>query len=411
MPATNLRIDRNRFLGRLEALARIGGTPEGGVQRMALTDADKAGRDQLVAWLRQAGLTVHIDRIGNIVGVLPGETDLPPLMMGSHIDTVAHGGKYDGVLGVLAGLEVIETIRDSGVRPNRGLAVAAFTNEEGARFQPDMLGSYVWSGTFSVEDSYAIRDSEGKALGDELRRIGYAGPDEPGFLKPCAYLELHIEQGPVLDAEGGGIGAVTGVQAIWWSEVTIEGEANHAGTTPMSYRRSAAMAAAELITFAERLALEIPGTVANCGTIVFEPGNVNVVPRRAVFTLDIRNPDDASLSRVEARLAACIAEVSARRGVGIVRRDLARFAAQPFDEQMIGRVETAAAALGLPVRRMVSGAGHDAQALAPQVPTAMIFVPSVKGISHNPEELTGDDDLVAGANVLLATALDVVTSA
>lgn len=404
MPATNLRIDRERFLGRLAALARIGATPEGGVSRLALSDGDKAGRDQLVAWLREAGLDVHIDRIGNIVGVFRGTTDLPPVMMGSHIDTVAHGGKFDGVLGVLAALEVIETIRDSGVRPKRGLCVAAFTNEEGARFQPDMLGSYVWAGTFSVEDSYAIRDIDGVRLGDELRRIGYAGKAEPGFVKPCAYLELHIEQGPVLDLEGGGLGAVTGVQAIWWSEFVVEGEANHAGTTPMKYRRSAGMAAARIIAFADDLALTIPGSVANAGRIAFEPGDVNVVPRRAVFTLDVRNPDDAKLAEFEEKLATFTAALERDRDVSISRTDLARFAAQPFDTGMIRRVEDAAKELGLPVRRMVSGAGHDAQALAPHVPTAMIFVPSIKGISHNPEENTLPDDLVAGANTLLVAA-------
>ena len=409
--ASNTRINGPRLLARLAALARIGDTGDGGVRRLALTDEDKLGRDQWVAWLHEVGLEVHIDKIGNIVGVLPGATRAAPILLGSHIDTVGSGGKYDGALGVLAALEVIETIKETGVRPPRGLAVIAFTNEEGARFQPDILGSCVWTGDMTLAETYPIRDADGKTVGDELARIGYVGTAEPGFLKPHAYLELHIEQGPVLDAEGGGVAAVTGVQAIWWSEIVIEGEPNHAGTTPMKYRRNAGLAVARMMTFADDLTREIPGTVANVGRVVFEPGNVNVVPGRATMTLDLRNPDDGQLALVETRVREHLLSLRENMGVTITQRELAKFPSQAFDERIIGVVESAARGLGLQVRRMVSGAGHDAQMMATVAPTAMIFVPSVKGISHNPAEHTEPDDIIAGASVLLAAALELAHEA
>ena len=296
------------------------------------------------------------------------------------------------------------------MKPKRGLAVIAFTNEEGARFQPDILGSCVWTGDMTLEETYPIRDADGLAVGDELKRIGYLGSAEPGFLKGAAYLELHIEQGPILDAEGGGIGAVTGVQAIWWSEIRIEGAANHAGTTPMKYRRNAGLAMAKITVFADDLTRAIPGTVANVGRVVLEPGNVNVVPAVATMTLDLRNPDDAKLAEVEKRVEAFLADLAKTSDLKIERKDLARFPSQPFNATMIARVEDAAKSLGLPVRRMVSGAGHDAQIMALVAPTAMIFVPSVKGISHNPAEHTAAEDLVAGANVLLTAALGLAES-
>jgi N-carbamoyl-L-amino-acid hydrolase len=386
-------------------MARIGATGDGGCRRLALSDEDRQGRDRLLGWMRKIGLEVRIDKIGNMIGIYPGHTDAAPVMLGSHIDTVASGGKYDGALGVLAALETAETLRDAGISPRRPLAIIAFTNEEGSRFQPDILGSCVWTGDTSLDDAYRIVDSEGKSIGDELRRIGYLGDVEPGFLQPHAYLELHIEQGPILDAEGGGIGAVTGVQALWWSEINIEGEANHAGTTPMHYRRSASVAACRLVMIARALTDEIDGLVANVGRMAFDPGNVNVVPRRATMTLDLRHPDDATLSGAERSLATSIGEIERQERVVVECKDLARFAAQPFDSRIIQCVEESAKALDLNVRRMVSGASHDAQIMATVTPTAMIFVPSVKGLSHNPQEFTRDEDVVAGANVLLTTAI------
>jgi beta-ureidopropionase / N-carbamoyl-L-amino-acid hydrolase len=402
---TNLRIAGDRLLWRLATLARIGDTGDGGCRRLALSDEDRQGRDLLVSWMGELGLEIRVDRIGNILGIMAGETDGPAVMLGSHIDTVATGGRYDGALGVLAGLEVVAALKEAGIRPKRPLAVLAFTNEEGARFQPDMMGSCVWTGALSLDQAYATRGGEGLAAGEELRRIGYAGESEPGFLAAHAYLELHIEQGPVLDAEGGRIGAVTGVQAITWLEIALDGEANHAGTTPMGYRRDAGYAAARIIAYARDLTREIENQVANAGRIAFEPGNVNVVPRSAVFTMDIRNPDDARLAEAERRLRTFAETLAQEEKLGLEIRDLARFPAVGFDERLVASIENAARTLALPVRRMVSGAGHDAQLMARIAPSAMIFVPSVNGLSHNPAEYTAPDDLIAGANILLAAAL------
>lgn len=401
---TNLRIDGERLLGRLGALARIGATPEGGCRRLALTDADKAGRDWLVTEMRALGLETRVDAIGNIVGILKGREPGPALVLGSHIDTVASGGRYDGAYGVIGGLEVVSSLKDIGLAPKRDIAVIAFTNEEGARFQPDMLGSLVWAGGLDLGAARTTRDAEGVELGAELSRIGYAGAERPGFLAAHAYLELHIEQGPVLAEEGGGIGAVTGIQGITWLEVTLAGEPNHGGTTPMKYRRDAGLMAARINLFAHELTRTIPGQLANMGSVRFLPDNINVVPEHVVATLDLRNPDDARLAEAEAAIRDFAEREAARHGIGIAIRDLARFPATPFVEAMIGEVEAAARGLGLPVRRMISGAGHDAQMMARLCPTAMIFVPSVGGLSHNPKEFTEPVDLVAGANVLLQAA-------
>ncbi|PZU86755.1 MAG: Zn-dependent hydrolase [Chelatococcus sp.] len=400
----NLRIDGTRLVSRLAELSRIGATPEGGCRRLALSDEDRAGRDWLVGQMRALGLDVRVDAIGNIVGILKGREDGPALVMGSHIDTVGTGGRFDGALGVVAGVEVLATLRDAGLEPKRDMAVIAFTNEEGARFHPDMLGSYVWAGGMSVEAARAEVDSAGVGLGGELDRIGYAGPETPGFLKAHAYLEMHIEQGPVLESEGGGLGAVTGVQAICWLELTLKGRPSHAGTTPMPYRRDPGLAAARINIFANELTRTIPGQLANSGVIRVEPGNVNVVPETVVMTLDLRNPHDEPLARAETAVREFCAELAARDGIEIGFRDLARFPATPFSEQLIAEVERSAAEHGLPIRRMISGAGHDAQMMARVCPTAMIFIPSIGGLSHNPAELSTDDDMVAGANVLLSAA-------
>lgn len=402
---SNQRINGDRLISRLMALAQIGATPEGGCRRLALSDEDRLGRDWLVGQMQALGMDVRIDAIGNIAGIYKGASAGPAVIMGSHIDTVATGGKYDGAYGVIAGLEVIAALRDAKITPPRDLAVIAFTNEEGARFQPDMFGSCVWADILSLADARKARDAEGLSAGDELRRIGYAGPEKPGFLKAHAYLELHIEQGPVLDQEGGGIGAVTGVQGITWLEIKIAGQPNHAGTTPMKYRRDAGLAAAKINVHARQLTDVIPGQLANMGFIRFDPNNVNVVPEQVTVTLDLRNPDAGHLAAAENNIRDYCAAVQRDDDVKISISDLARFAPTPFDEAMIASVEQAARSLGFPVRRMISGAGHDAQMMARLCPSAMIFVPSAGGLSHNPKEFTQDSDLIAGANVLLQAVL------
>lgn len=404
--ATNLRIEGSRLLSRLTALAEIGATPEGGCRRLALSDEDRAGRDWLVGQMQSLGLDVRIDAIGNIVGILPGSESGPAVILGSHIDTVATGGRYDGALGVVAGLEVLATLREAGITPRHPMAVIAFTNEEGARFQPDMLGSFVWGGGLPLSEALAQRDSDGAVLGAELGRIGYAGPDAPGFLAARAYFELHIEQGPVLEQEGLQIGAVTGVQGITWLEFTIGGEPRHGGTTPMKYRRDAGLLAARINVFAHEQTQAVPDLLANMGFVRMLPGNVNVVPETVTCTLDLRNPDQALLDAAEQAIRHFAARAAEKAGLTLAIRDLARFPPTPFDPAMIGRVEQAAATLGLSCRRIISGAGHDAQIMAGLCPTGMIFIPSIGGLSHNPKEFSTDADLVAGANVLLHVAYD-----
>jgi N-carbamoyl-L-amino-acid hydrolase len=401
-----IRCDRDRLSARLAALAEIGDTGDGGCCRLTLTDEDRRGRDLVVTWMQDLGLDVSIDAIGNVVARWDvGEG--APVMTGSHIDTVRTGGRYDGNYGVLAGLEVIETLTQAGVTPRRPLAVAFFTDEEGARFAPDMLGSLVFVGGLAVEEALDTVGIDGARLGDELRRIGYAGPVPCPSVVPHAFVELHIEQGPVLEAEDVTIGAVTGVQGISWQELTITGQSNHAGTTPMDLRHDAGYVAAELTGFARRLALELGGhQVATVGRMRVHPDLVNVVPATATITVDLRNTEEPVLQEAERRLAARGDELAAAEGVTVDRRRLARFEPVAFDARVVGLVETTAERLGHSVRRMPSGAGHDAQMLSRVCPTGMVFVPSHRGISHNPAEHTDPDDLAAGVDVLLNVLLD-----
>ena len=401
---TVLSINAERLLGRLRDLGQIGRDGDGRLVRLAGSDADKASRDAFVAWTRAAGLEVAVDRIGNIFGIWKdeGNADEAPVLLGSHIDTVINAGIYDGCYGVLSGLEVIETLKASGYSPARPVAVAAFTNEEGVRYAPDMMGSLVYAGGLPVEEALATVSTEGTVLGAELERIGYAGSEEPGFLKPQAYVELHIEQGPVLEREGVPIGAVENLQGISWQRVTIEGEANHAGTTPMSMRRDAGHAAARVMTFLrDRARNANTPTVATVGCMSFEPNAINVIPSRATFTVDLRDPDEQRLQAEEAALAAYLKEIEAAEEVTISVERLARFEPVTFDHRIVALVEDAARKRGLASKRMASGAGHDAQMIARIAPSAVIFVPSIGGISHNPREHTPDADLVAGANILL----------
>jgi N-carbamoyl-L-amino-acid hydrolase len=405
-----LRLDENRLLGALDELAQIGAIDGGGCARLALSDDDKAGRDLVVGWMKALGLEVRIDAIGNVVGLRAGRENLAPVMTGSHIDTVRTGGRYDGNYGVLAGLEVVRALNEARITTRRPIAVAFFTNEEGARFQPDMLGSLVYAGGLGLNEAYAAVDKEGASVGDELRRIGYLGPARPGALRPHAFLELHIEQGPILDEEKVRIGVVESVQGISWTEYTVTGVSNHAGTTPMRLRRDAGYLAASVNVFARRLAWEMGGhQVATVGAVSLRPNLINVVPNRAVFTVDLRNTDEEKLKEAEERVAGHIAETAKAERVDVEAKVLARFEPVTFDAGLVDRVEQHARGLGLSTRRMPSGAGHDAQMMQRICPTAMIFVPSVAGLSHNVKEHTEAADLAAGAQVLLNLMIELAS--
>lgn len=409
-PGWPVHVDGERLWSRIEALGEVGAVlgecGERGSARLALTDADRDGRDLVVSWMRDLGLAVEVDRIGNVFATWDGtDPDAAPVMTGSHIDTVRTGGRFDGCLGVLAGLEVVETLMSAGVRPRRSIVVAFFTDEEGARFAPDMLGSLVHVGGMSLEAALDVRAvDDGARLGDELDRIGYAGSLPcPAASAPHCFVELHIEQGPVLEDAGITIGVVEGVQGISWTELTIGGRSAHAGTTPMRLRRDPAYAAAVITTFARDLTRLLGGAqVATVGRFDVHPGLVNVVAAAVTMTVDLRNTDERALVDAERRLVRMCDEIAAEEGVTIERRSLARFEPVSFDAAMVDLVEAAAVRLGHSTLRLPSGAGHDAQMLARVCPTAMIFVPSVDGLSHNIAEHTAPEHVTAGSDVLLA---------
>ncbi len=403
---TRIHIDGPRLTRRLDELAKRGARDDGGCNRLAFTEADREGRDLVTGWMRELGLDVAIDAVGNAVGVRKGLDEGPPVMCGSHIDTVGTGGKYDGNLGVLAGLEIVETLNHAGLTTRRPLAVAFFSNEDGSRCAPDMMGSLVYAGGLSVDNAHRAVTIDGSRVRDDLARIGYIGEAPSPGRPPHAYVELHIEQGPILEAEGFRIGAVTGVQGISWTEVTVRGQANHAGTTPMSYRHDAGYVAGDVATFVRHLTQEMGGAqVGTVGAITLEPNLVNVVAQRAVFTIDLRNTDDKLLQEAEARLDQHLDDISVAEGVEITTRRLARFEPVDFDERIIALVDETARELGNTVRRLPAGAGHDAQMLQRVCPSGMVFTPSVRGISHNPQEHTEPADLEAGANVLAQVLL------
>ena len=397
-----LKINFERLNNRLQKLSDVGRTPEGGARRLALTDEDKAGRDLVRGWMEELNLEVSIDKIGNIFGVLKGKNNHNPIMMGSHIDTVGNGGHLDGCLGVLAGLEVIETYIDHNITPRHDLCVAIFTNEEGARFQPDMMGSLVHADGLALKDAYEAASYDGKTLKEELERIGYLGDMECGFINPSAFIELHIEQGPVLENENIQIGAVENVQGISWTSVTIKGQANHAGTTPMNMRIDAGYAAGLLAVKVRQIAEEIGGVqVSTVGVINPKPNLINVVPAEVQMTVDLRNVKEEKLKRSELLLKTSIDDICKSEGVTIECESLARFQPVKFDKKIVDVISETALEMDLTVKKMNSGAGHDAQMMARICPAAMVFVPSKDGISHNPKEHTELNDLKAGAEVLL----------
>jgi len=406
MKLSNLRINIDRLATSIEDLAEIGAIAGCGVCRMALTDEDRQGRDMVVKWMHELGLEVTVDQIGNVIGIRAGQESGKPVMTGSHIDTVASGGRYDGNLGVLAGLEVIATLNEAEITTRKPIGVGFFTNEEGARFAPDMMGSGVHQGALELKTMLDVLDNEGARVGDELEKIGYAGDTSTGDFRADSYVELHVEQGPILELEDYEIGAVEGVQGISWNEYRISGTANHAGTTPMRLRHDAGYVAAAISVEARRLANEMGANqIGTVGVTKLNPGLINVIAKEALLTIDLRNTDEQKLQEAEQAMRSFIEQICKAEGVTFSSRTLARFEPVTFNKTMVSLVAETATALGLRVKSMPSGAGHDAQMFAPNCPTAMIFVPSRNGISHNVAEYTEPKHLQAGTDVLLQMLL------
>ncbi|MGE0659083.1 MAG: Zn-dependent hydrolase [Reyranellaceae bacterium] len=399
--ADNLRIDGERLWSSLMEMARIGATEKGGVCRIALTDLDRQGRDLFVKWCREAGCEVRVDAIGNIFARRSGrDNSLPPIVTGSHLDSQPTGGKFDGAYGVLAGLEVIRALNDAGYETNAPVEVAVWTNEEGARFAPAMVASGVFAGAFDLDYALSRTDPEGKNFGDELKRIGYAGPERVGF--PIgAYFEAHIEQGPILENENKTIGIVTGGQGQRWYEIDITGMESHAGTTPMELRKDALVGAAELIVAARAIATARRNGRATVGVINALPQSRNTIPGRVSLTLELRHPSDAELTAMDAEMRAEAARIAGRHGLETKIEQIWYFPPQPFDEKCVDAVRNAAAKEGLPAMEIVSGAGHDACYVARVAPAAMVFIPCEAGISHNEIETATPEHVAAGCQVLL----------
>jgi N-carbamoyl-L-amino-acid hydrolase len=416
--ASEPRIDGARLWDSLMALARIGATPKGGVRRLALTDLDRQGRDLVVGWLREAGCEIRVDAIGNVFAIRPGrlgngfeasgaplaDASRLPVAVGSHVDTQPNGGKFDGNYGVLSGVEVVRALNDAGVVTERPVAVAIWTNEEGTRFTPVMMGSGAYCGAFTVDHCLAQADREGVTVAQALQSIGYAGTATPPRF--AAYFEPHIEQGPVLEREGVTIGAVEGALGQRWFDVAVTGQDAHAGPTPIEMRRDALLAASRVVLEVRRIASEHPdyarGTV---GQLFVTPNSRNVIPGRVDFTVDFRNASDATLAAMGDDLRRSVAHIAAADGVQIDLAEVVYFPPCAFDAALVAGVEEGARALGHSVRRLASGAGHDAVYVARTCPTAMIFVPCEGGISHNEIENAKPEHLAAGAEVLLRSVL------
>ncbi|KVX54866.1 Zn-dependent hydrolase [Burkholderia stagnalis] len=401
-----LEIDGARLWQSLADMARIGATPRGGVRRLALTDDDRRGRDRFAQWCRDAGLTVSVDEVGNLFARRDGtHAHAAPVLIGSHLDTQPEGGRFDGVYGVLAALELVRTLNDAGVVTAKPIEIVSWTNEEGARFAPAMLGSAVFTGALPLADALAKQDADGVTLGDALAACGYRGARRTGGAVD-AYFEAHIEQGPVLEANGTTIGVVTGGQAIRWLDVTVAGVAAHAGTTPMPYRKDALFASAQIALELERIvAGYAPRGLATIGQVGIRNASRNTIAGDVTFTVDLRHHDDGEVDAMARDLRDACARVAAARGVRVAVDTCWRSPATPFDADCVAQVAQAAAAFGYTHERIVSGAGHDAILLARHCPTAMVFIPCVDGLSHNEAEDALPDDVTRGANVLLHAVL------
>lgn len=404
----NLRIDGSRLWASLMEMGTIGATPKGGCARLALTDLDRQGRDLLVRWAKTIGCTATVDRVGNIFLRREGtKPELPAVATGSHLDTQPTGGKFDGVYGVLAGLEVLRTLHDAKIQTDRAIEVVVWTNEEGSRFSPAMMGSGAYAGVFPLEEVEAKTDVDGNRFDAELAKIGYRGDAAVGGRNIGAYFEAHIEQGPILEAEDKTIGVVTGAQGQRWYEVTVVGQEAHAGPTPMRRRRDALVGASRMIDAVNKIGHDHqPYACATVGFIQSFPNSRNTIPGRVFFTVDFRHPDDERLSSMDAALKAQCAKIAEQAGLELEIKDFWYFPPTPFAPHLIERVRDGAAAFGYSAMNIISGAGHDAVYMAKVCPTTMIFVPCKDGISHNEIEDAKPEHLEAGCNVLLRAILE-----
>ena len=404
----NLGIDGNRLWDSIMEMAKIGATEKGGNCRLALTDLDKQGRDLFVRWCEEAGCTIKVDKMGNIFARRAGRNDdLPPVMTGSHLDTQPTGGRFDGVFGVLAGLEVVRSLNDLGYETEHPVEVVVWTNEEGSRFAPAMVSSGVFGGVFDLEYGLSRADQDGKTMGEELERIGYAGPEEVGGREVHAYFEAHIEQGPILEAENKPIGVVTDAQGQRWYELTLTGVESHAGPTPMDRRKDALLGAARVVQLVNKVGLDnAPLACATVGMLNVHPNSRNVIPGQVFLTIDFRHPDDDVLAAMDQAMRAGVEEVVADIGLELALEQIFYYAPIHFDDGCSAAVRKAAEDCGFANRDIVSGAGHDACYLANVAPTSMIFVPCIDGISHNEVEDAKPEWITAGGEVLLRAVLD-----
>jgi len=407
-PGENLRINADRLWDSIHELAEIGPGVAGGSNRQTLTDEDAKGRALFQKWCEEAGITMGVDKMGTMFMTRPGEDpDALPVYVGSHLDTQPTGGRYDGVLGVLGALEVVRTMNDLGIKTRRPIVVTNWTNEEGARFAPAMMASGVFAGQFSMEYAYGRKDQEGKTFGDELKRIGWVGDEEPGARKMHAYLEYHIEQGPILEAEGKQIGVVTHGQGLWWLEFTLTGKEAHTGSTPMRMRVNAGLAMARIMEMVQAVAMENqPGAVGGVGQVKFSPNSRNVLPGTVVFTVDIRSPEQGKLDGMRAKIEAEAAKICEQLGVGCAVEAVGHFDPVAFDPTLVARVRKAAETLGYSHMDIISGAGHDACWMNRIAPSVMIMCPCVDGLSHNEAENISKEWAGAGADVLLHAVLE-----
>ncbi|MGF6176405.1 Zn-dependent hydrolase [Ensifer sp. 4252] len=402
---TNMpEINGDRLWADIVATARFGGTDRGGVTRLTLTEEDRQVRDWFVAECRSLGCTIEVDRIGNIFATYPGEDpSLPPIAVGSHLDTQPQGGRFDGILGVLAGLELIRTLKETSTVLRHSLTVVNWTNEEGSRFSPAMMGSGVFAGASHLEAIGAVQDRDGTTVLTALETIGYRGEIPVGHVGFAAYVELHIEQGPLLEAAATEIGIVTGVQGVRWLNVTITGTEAHAGSTPMAQRDDALVAASQIVLAVRDIARRHPPGVGTTGFAAVGPNSRNVVPGSVQLQIDMRHPSDAGLDQMQAALEHAVEAIDARIALSRI------WSKQPvaFDPNIVDAVRASAGALGYSATDVVSGAGHDAAHIAGICPTAMIFVPSKDGLSHNEAEYSSPEECARGAAVLLQTVLQI----